>query len=204
MTRQAANRKTPAESEFTIRKATEADLDILVEQRISMYRDMLIGIRPNFRGYRRRYGAWALNLMKRKKLISFLVTDSKGFHVAGGSIWIREVQPSPRYEGTEQPYLMSMYTDPRYRGKGLATMLVKHTIKWSREHGYPRLSLHASNMGEPVYAKEGFERTTEMRLNLASPPEARPLRRSGRGTGLKRRTAPSFIKRADSNGPQGR
>ena len=104
--------------------------------------------------------------MRRKKLIPFLVTDKTGKPVAGGSVWIRENQPSPRYTVTEMPYLMSMYTDPDYRNRGLATMIVNRAIKLARGRGYPRLVLHASEMGEPVYASLGFQRTTEMRLAL--------------------------------------
>lgn len=131
-----------------------------------MYRDMLFDVHPYFRGYRARYRAWALKMMKRKKLVSFLVVDGKGRPAAGGSIWIRESQPSPRFPGEELPYLMSMYTHPAHRRKGLATLVVNEAVGWARKHGYPRVNLHASKMGESVYAKLGFERSTEMRLNL--------------------------------------
>ena len=131
-----------------------------------MYRDMNPELEFDPVDHARRYKAWARKMMRRKKLFPFLVTDGKGKPVAGGSIWIRENQPSPRYPVTEMPYVMSMYTEPAYRGKGLATMIVRHAIKLSRERGYPRLVLHASEMGEPVYAKLGFKRTTEMRIAL--------------------------------------
>jgi len=153
-------------AEFTLREATEEDLDALAEQRNSMYRDMNPDLAFDPADHATRYKAWARKLMRRKKLIPFLVTDSAGNPVAGGTVWIRENQPSPRYPVTEMPYLMSMYTDPAYRRKGLATMIVKHAIKLARARGYPRLVLHASEMGEPVYARLGFQRTTEMRLAL--------------------------------------
>src|SRR5271157_970420 len=169
MSSRAARRKAPASPEFTVRRASEADLDVLVEQRVSMYREMMTDIKPDFRAYGRRYRSWARKMMKRKKLVSFLVIAGRDKPVAGGSLWIRENQPSPRFPGTEIPYLMSMFTDPAHRRKGLATLVVKEATRWSRKHGYPRVTLHASNMGEPVYAKLGFQRTTEMRLPLDSP-----------------------------------
>jgi GNAT superfamily N-acetyltransferase len=177
MARPGAGR-APLHTEFTLRSATEADLEVLADQRLSMWREMTPDFVFDYSGFKRNFRAWARRMMRRKKLFPFLVTDPKGLPVAGGSIWIREYQPSPRYKGTEQPYLMSMYTDPRYRGKGLATMIVKHAIKWSSERGYPRLSLHASDMGEPVYAKQGFKRTTEMRYVLnPSPPKEKETSR---------------------------
>ena len=158
--------RTAKKAEFTLREATEKDLDVLAEQRNSMYRDMNPTLAFDRAEHARRYKAWARRMMRRKKLIPFLVTDRTGKPIAGGSVWIRENQPSPRYSVTEMPYLMSMYTAPAYRSRGLATMVVKHAIKLARARGYPRLVLHASEMGEPVYARLGFQRTTEMRLAL--------------------------------------
>ena len=152
--------------EFTIKKATLADLVVLAEQRNSMYQDMNPDLDFDHAAHARRYKAWARKMMKRRKFFPFLVTDRTGRPVAGGSVWVRENQPSPRYSVVEMPYLMSMYTDPAYRRKGLASMIVRHAIQWSRARGYPRLILHASEMGEPVYARLGFQRTTEMRMAL--------------------------------------
>jgi len=134
-----------------------------------MFREIFPDTTLDYLAYGKRFRVWARKMLRNKKLVPFLVVDANGNAVAGGSIWLREVHPSPRYPGTEQPYLMSMFTDPAYRRKGLASLIVKEAIDWSRKHGYIRLTLHASRMGEPVYAKLGFERTTEMRLILDQP-----------------------------------
>jgi GNAT superfamily N-acetyltransferase len=161
------DRKTAAvQSEFKIRKASEADLAILAKQRNSMFKEMFPDLQLDYKGYERRFKAWARGMLRKKKLIPFVITDAKGRPVAGGSLWLRENLPSPRYRGTLQPYLMSMFTETAYRRKGLATMIVKEAIEWSKKNGYSRVTLHASETGEPVYAKQGFERTTEMRLFL--------------------------------------
>jgi GNAT superfamily N-acetyltransferase len=162
--------RVKADSGFKIRKATLADIDDLAEQRNAMYREMYPELKLDYKGHMSRYKAWFRTMMKRKKLVSFLVTDKTGRPVAGGSVWVRENQPSPRYRAIEMPYLMSMYTKPTYRNRGIATMIVNEAIEWSRNHGYPRITLHASQMGEPVYAKLGFEMGREMRLILDSSP----------------------------------
>ena len=133
-----------------------------------MFKEMFPDLPLNYQAYGRRFKSWAREMLKQKRLVPFVVTDASGKAVAGGSLWLRENLPSPRYRGTLQPYLMSMFTEQAYRRKGLATMIVKEAIEWSKKHGYSRLTLHASEMGEPVYAKQGFERTTEMRLFLDS------------------------------------
>jgi GNAT superfamily N-acetyltransferase len=167
--------------EFKVRRATEADLDVLANHRNLMFKEMFRDLPLDYRGYEKRFKTWARKMLRARRLIPFLVTDHDGKVVAGGSLWLRENHPSPRYRGTLQPYLMSMFTEPAYRRRGLATLIVKEAIDWSRKHGYSRLVLHASDMGEPVYAKLGFERTSEMRLfldsahlGIRSPSHARP------------------------------
>lgn len=156
-------------SGFTLKLATTADLGVLTEQRIAMYRDIHPDLALDYAGYARTYKAWVRKMMRKKKFVSFLALNRIKEPVAGGSLWVRETQPSARYPGTEVPYLISMYTRPDNRGKGLATLIVKEAIRWAKEQGYTRLTLHASKMGEPVYTRLGFEPTTEMRLILAHP-----------------------------------
>ena len=76
------------------------------------------------------------------------------------------VQPRPHRESRVQPYLLSMYTEPDFRRRGVASMVVKEAIEWCRRNKHERLMLHASEMGRGVYSKLGFKRTWEMRLDL--------------------------------------
>jgi len=63
---------------------------------------------------------------------------------------------------------LSMYTEPDFRKRGVASMVVKEAIRWCRKRRYERLMLHASKMGRGVYRRLGFKRTWEMRLNLGN------------------------------------
>jgi GNAT superfamily N-acetyltransferase len=168
MPARAARAKAAPQSKFTVRKASVPDLAILAKQRNAMFKEMFPDLPLNYQAYEKRFKSWAREMLRQKRFVPFVVTDASGKAVAGGSLWLRENLPSPRYQGTLQPYLMSMFTEKAHRRKGLATMIVKEAIEWSKKHGYSRLTLHASEMGEPVYAKQGFERTTEMRLFLDS------------------------------------
>jgi GNAT superfamily N-acetyltransferase len=136
-----------------------------------MYEEMHPSLKSRLPSYRRAYVKWAKERIMAGKLVPFLVFDGRRRPVAGGSIWIRETIPSPRRPGTEEPYLMSVYTEPRYRNRGLATMVVKEAIRWSKRQGYRRMALHSSDEAEGVYSRLGFERTTEMRLALDQAPE---------------------------------
>jgi GNAT superfamily N-acetyltransferase len=61
-----------------------------------------------------------------------------------------------------------MYTDPGFRGKGLATSIVKSAEDWSRENGYYTITLHASKMGRKLYSELGWKRGWEMYKELDS------------------------------------
>jgi GNAT superfamily N-acetyltransferase len=66
-----------------------------------------------------------------------------------------------------QPYLLSMYTEPAFRGCGLAKKIVLESLRWVKKKGFPRMTLHASEMGKNIYAKLGFKPTNEMKLDFS-------------------------------------
>lgn len=63
--------------------------------------------------------------------------------------------------------VLSVYTEPEYRGKGLCTQLMKNLLEYGKKRGLGRIDLSATKEGYPVYRKVGFEekesRYTEMR-----------------------------------------
>jgi GNAT superfamily N-acetyltransferase len=119
-------------------------------------------IRATEEGTRR----WIRRQLSRKALIGLVVRSSGGEVAGSGCIWLREEQPRPTSMRLRVPYLMSMYTEKRFRRKGVARLIVRAALKWSREHGYDRVVLHASEQGRPVYEGLGFAQTNEMRLKL--------------------------------------
>ncbi|MCF0150228.1 MAG: GNAT family N-acetyltransferase [Firmicutes bacterium] len=59
--------------------------------------------------------------------------------------------------------LQSIATPPEYRGRGLACAIVSHIAKEAAQLGAPLLSLQASPLGEPVYARLGYRRIATIR-----------------------------------------
>jgi GNAT superfamily N-acetyltransferase len=120
-----------------------------------------LGIRNNEQHEKgdRVYQRWARARLKK---------SSDGRVAGGGCVWLQPVQPRPHRASMVQPYLLSMYTEPDFRRRGVASMVVREAIEWCRKNKYERLMLHASEMGRKVYSKLGFKRTWEMRLDLAN------------------------------------
>lgn len=63
--------------------------------------------------------------------------------------------------------VLSVYTEPEYRGKGICTQLMKNLLEYGKERGLSKVDLSATKDGYPVYKKVGFadrkSRYTEMR-----------------------------------------
>lgn len=75
-----------------------------------------------------------------------------------------ECPPNLMDTGLVRAHLMNFYVDPVFRGRGLAYGLLKTAVKEARGRGIKVISLHASQFGRPLYERNGFEGTNEMRL----------------------------------------
>jgi GNAT superfamily N-acetyltransferase len=160
---------------IVLRRATLRDLDVLVSHRRRMWEDIggftheeLVGADPVYR-------RWARNRLRSGGLVGWVATAG-GVGVASGCVWIQPVQPNPRWAKGRQPYLLSMFTEPEFRGRGLAKRIVEVATKWVAQNGYPRFALHASEAGRPLYEALGWERSWEMRIETRRPSKA-PRRR---------------------------
>lgn len=152
---------------FKIRKATVKDLETLVEHRHRMFEEMSGPKKAKSNLAGDAYRDWAREIMKQKLYHGYIVTDDKGEEAASGCIWLRQVQPSHGRPASMVPYLMSMYTVPKFRRNGLASMVVREAMGWAKKNGYTVMTLHASVAGRNVYPKLGWERTWEMEVDIA-------------------------------------
>lgn len=152
---------------FTIRRATLADLDLLVSQRHKMFQEIRRRKKSELKQTDSLYKKWLRYMLSKKRIVCFVASDQFGKSVGGGCVWIRDVPPSPWTDSRlRSPYLMSMYTEPNSRGLGIASAIVKNAMAWSKKMKYNRMTLHASEAGRPVYRKMGWTRTWEMRVEL--------------------------------------
>ena len=66
--------------------------------------------------------------------------------------------------------VLSVYTEPDYRGKGICTKLMKNLVEYGKNIGLGRIDRSATDEGYPIYARIGFKdkehRYRDMRLKL--------------------------------------
>jgi GNAT superfamily N-acetyltransferase len=152
---------------FLVRRATTKDLDVLVEHRKRMWEDMG-EVDQSTPEADRVYKRWARTRLKSGRFVGFVVETPKGDVAGTGCVWIMDTQPNPWNPEGKTPYLLSMYTRPEHRGQGVATRIVEEAIAFCKKRGFHVMRLHASEQGRSVYAKLGFERSWEMRLDWSA------------------------------------
>jgi ribosomal protein S18 acetylase RimI-like enzyme len=170
---------------FKIRRAALKDLDVLVEHRNAMFDEYTHLTPEEHEVADTSYPVWARELMKQGLFHGYVVETAGGKVAASGCVWLRQQQPSRGSPASLVPYVMSIYTNPQFRRRGLASMIVEEAMAWSKKHGYRKMTLHASLAGRKVYSQLGWKRTWEMEIRFDE------LRRSAR---LTRGAPPRFSK----------
>ncbi|HUR63268.1 MAG TPA: GNAT family N-acetyltransferase [Candidatus Thermoplasmatota archaeon] len=148
-----------------LRMATAADAATLTRHRTAMWRAMGVLREGEADPTEAAYADWVRRLLAENRLAAW-VADGPDGPVASGCVYLQEVHPRPGHPGPWCPYLLSMFTEPEWRGRGLARAIVQEAVAWSRTHGATRLALHASAAGRPLYEAMGFAASPEMRLDL--------------------------------------
>ena len=88
--------------------------------------------------------------------ISFIAKS--GNEIAGiGSVHIREMPGNFKNPSGKWGYIMNMYTVPEFRRCGICTAILKKLIDVGTKAGVTAFELHATESGQAVYLRNGFE-----------------------------------------------
>jgi GNAT superfamily N-acetyltransferase len=160
---------------FQIRLAAVADLELISWHRARMFRDM--GELPPdlFESFRAQSLETLQRMFDRGEYVGWLASlkNEPGQIVAGAGVQLREVPPHPQTNPNgkvdivsgRQAIIQNVFTEPEWRRRGLAALLIERIIDWTREQEIDSLVLHASDEGRALYERLGFIATTEMRFN---------------------------------------
>jgi ribosomal protein S18 acetylase RimI-like enzyme len=132
------------------------DIDELVECRLEMRLEreagnMNIGI-EEFRS--RNYDYFKKHLPD-DSFISWIALDEGNIAATSGLCFFC-TPPAFSNPSGNTAYIMNIYTKPGYRNRGIASKLMGHIIQEARSKECSKITLHASDMGRPIYEKLGF------------------------------------------------
>jgi GNAT superfamily N-acetyltransferase len=92
--------------------------------------------------------------------------------IGGAGVQLRDAMPHPFTNPTGEitvangrhAIVLNVFTEPEWRRRGVAALLMQYIIDWSRKEHLDCLILHASDDGRALYERLGFESTNEMKF----------------------------------------
>jgi GNAT superfamily N-acetyltransferase len=160
---------------FTVRQAGINDAAIIAGHRVAMFRDM--GEVPTDALAARLLStstAALAALLREGSYVGWLAIDGSDRVIAGAGAHIKPQLPRISHDGVRVatgtvPLVVNVYTEPVWRGKGVARSLMNTLMKWAQAQGFDRVILHASADGRALYLSLGFVPTNEMRWSPSHP-----------------------------------
>lgn len=151
---------------FTIRRASTADLEILVAHRRAMFCDMGYSDDVALDSMSAKFRIWLREHMNSDEYHAWLVSAPDGSIAAGAGLWLMDWPPHMIGQGARRGNILNVYTEDSFRRRGLARELMDAVLLWCRENEIDTIILHASPAGRSLYEQIGFLPTNEMRLRL--------------------------------------
>ncbi len=150
-------------------EATKEDIGELVRMRIAYMKDDFGSVSDNERQcmetqlpdyFERKLGT---------ELVAFVAKDGERI-VSVAYLHIIEMPANSILLNGLYGEVLSVYTEPEYRGRGLCSTLMRNLVEYGKKRGLGRIDLSATDEGYPIYAKIGFKdkehRYRDMRMKL--------------------------------------
>jgi GNAT superfamily N-acetyltransferase len=138
-----------------------------------MFQDMDTISPAVFDGLRSESRTWTERALANGEYVGWLGTPkSTPSIIAGGAgVQLRKVPPHPFRPPRDDAFakgkhgiVLNVFTEPEWRRRGLAQLLMQEILRWARAEQLDRLVLHASSAARPLYEGMGFVATNEMRF----------------------------------------
>jgi GNAT superfamily N-acetyltransferase len=155
---------------FRIRRATVQDADIIAWHRARMFQDMGQVSGDAFELLRAKARARLEEWLKSGQYVGWLVScaNQPESIIAGAGIQLLSTLPRPLGSSMlgegRQGIIINVFTEPEWRRQGIATILIKEIVNWSKSEHLDWLTLHASDEGRAIYERLGFIANNEMRF----------------------------------------
>ena len=154
------------EASIDIRPATEADIQDLVWLRRMMWEAMGFDDPAQLEAAEAAAATYFGRAIPAGDFHGCLAVTSTGEAVGAGGVVIDPHPPGPTNLSGRIGHIMNLVTAPRYRQRGIARRIMKVIMRRLKERGIHNLSLHATEMGQPLYEELGFVESNEMKLKM--------------------------------------
>jgi len=155
---------------FRIRFASRNDADTIAWHRVRMFQDMGDVSADAFETLHTKARACIGEWLERGGYVGWLASpaDEPETIVGGAGVQLQPILPRPLSPSAigegRQGTIVNVFTEPEWRRRGIAGLLIQEIIDWSRREHLDRLLLHASDEGRSLYERLGFVANNEMRF----------------------------------------
>jgi len=155
---------------FRVRRATSQDAGIIAWHRARMFQDMGNVTGDAFGILRAKAQTRLEQWIQDGNYIGWLASPAGKLEmiVAGAGVQLQPILPRPVDVSTigegRQGTIVNVFTEPEWRRRGIAGLLIQEIMIWSKNEQLDRLILHASNEGRSIYERLGFVASNEMRF----------------------------------------
>jgi GNAT superfamily N-acetyltransferase len=158
---------------FSVRRVRVEDAPVFAWHRARMFQDMGELSPASFDGLLNESQIWTERALANGEYLGWLgVPKSNPDVIAGGAgVQFRQVPPHPcrpprdgAFAKGKHAIVLNVFTEPEWRRRGLALLLMQEILGWARTEQLDRLVLHASTDARSLYERMGFIATNEMRF----------------------------------------
>ena len=152
-----------------IGEATKEDINELVRMRIAYMKDDFGSVSDNERQCMETQLPDYFERKLGNELVAFVAKDGERI-VSVAYLHIIEMPANSILLNGLYGEVLSVFTEPEYRGRGLCSTLMRNLVEYGKKRGLGRIDLSATDEGYPIYAKVGFKdkehRYRDMRMKL--------------------------------------
>jgi RimJ/RimL family protein N-acetyltransferase len=158
---------------FLIRRAGLEDAAVIAQHRARMFHDMAEISDDAYAGFLAASQAWTERGLTSGEYIGWLAVLKTEPHlvVGGAGVQLRQAPPHPcrparggNFAKGRHAIVLNVFTEPDWRNRGVANLLMEEILRWARAEKLDRLVLHASDAARSLYQRMGFIATNEMRF----------------------------------------
>jgi len=143
--------------DISYRKATPADIDLIVEYRIEFLEEFwgpqTGNSKEDFKKYFRNYLAKGFS----ENNFIFYLAYSGSTNAGIGGVIFREQPGNFKNPSGRVGYVLNMYTPTKFRRLGIGETILNKLIVDTKEMGITLMELHSTKDGVPLYEKNGFK-----------------------------------------------
>lgn len=144
-------------SEIRYIKATNSDIDILMNIRLEMLRE--VNDLSDEYTYDKILVSESRKYFEDGNQTTILALDNETV-VGCASLSYIWIMPTFDHPTGVRAHLMNVYTKSEYRRRGISRRMVGLLIDEAKEKGVTEISLDSTEMGKPLYAALGFEKNS--------------------------------------------